>query len=153
MRGLNRVMVIGNATAQAELRTTSTGTNIATVSVATNEQWKDKQTGETQERTEFHRVKFFGRLAEVAAEYITKGKQIYVEGSLRTEKYTDKNGVERYTTDIIASEMQLLGGGTDRGEGQRSARAASNGSTRPTSPRPAPSSVEFAEDDFESVPF
>jgi single-strand DNA-binding protein len=87
---------------------------MTSISVATNESWKDKVTGEKQERTEWHRVKFFGRLAEIAGEYLKKGGQVYIEGSLRTEKYTDKQGVERYSTDIIANEMQMLGG---RGEG------------------------------------
>jgi single-strand DNA-binding protein len=109
-RGINKVILVGNLGADPETRYTQGGAAITTIKVATSESWKDKQTGEQQERTEWHRVKFFGRLAEIAGEYLKKGRQVYVEGSLRTDKYTDKDGVERYTTDIIADEMQMLGG-------------------------------------------
>lgn len=129
-RGINKVILVGNLGNDPETRYTPSGAAITTISVATSEQWTDKQTGQKQERTEWHRVKFFGRLAEIAGEYLRKGRQVYIEGSLRTDKYTDKQGVERYTTDIIASEMQMLGGmgegaggaprerGTSRGGGQ-----------------------------------
>ncbi len=110
-RGINKVILVGNLGNDPEVRYSQGGSAITTISVATSESWKDKQTGEAQERTEWHRVKFFGRLAEIAGEYLKKGRQVYIEGSLRTEKYTDKNGVERYSTDIIANEMQMLGGG------------------------------------------
>jgi single-strand DNA-binding protein len=113
-RGINKVILVGNLGNDPDVKATQGGTTITTISVATSEQWKDKQTGQAQERTEWHRVKFFGRLAEIAGDYLKKGSQVYIEGSLRTDKYTDKNGVERYTTDIIANEMQMLGG---RGEG------------------------------------
>jgi single-strand DNA-binding protein len=113
-RGINKVILVGNLGNDPDVKATQGGTTITTISVATSEQWKDKQTGQAQERTEWHRVKFFGRLAEIAGDYLRKGSQVYIEGSLRTDKYTDKNGVERYTTDIIANEMQMLGG---RGEG------------------------------------
>ena len=94
---------------------------MASFSVATSESWKDKQSGEKQERTEFHRVTAFGRLAEICGEYLKKGGQVYIEGSLRTDKYTDKEGVERYTTKIVASEMQMLGGKpSDSGKRQES---------------------------------
>ncbi|AVQ00358.1 single-stranded DNA-binding protein (plasmid) [Ahniella affigens] len=109
-RGINKVILVGNLGADPETRYTQNGGAITTIKVATSESWKDKQTGENQERTEWHRVKFFGRLAEIAGEYLKKGRQVYVEGSLRTDKYTDKEGIERYTTDIIANEMQMLGG-------------------------------------------
>ena len=115
-RGINKVILVGNLGNDPEVRYSQGGSAITTVSVATSETWKDKQTGEAQERTEWHRVKFFGRLAEIAGEYLKKGRQVYIEGSLRTEKYTDKNGVERYSTDIIANEMQMLGG-SPGGEG------------------------------------
>ena len=113
-RGINKVILVGNLGNDPDVKATQGGTTITTISVATSEQWKDKQTGQAQERTEWHRVKFFGRLAEIAGDYLRKGSQVYIEGSLRTDKYTDKNGVERYSTDIIANEMQMLGG---RGEG------------------------------------
>lgn len=109
-RGINKVIIVGTAGADPEIRYTASGTAIAKVSIATNESWNDKQTGQKQERTEWHRVTFFGTLAEIVGEYLKKGKQVYVEGSLRTDKWTDKEGVERYTTNVIASEMQLLGG-------------------------------------------
>jgi single-strand DNA-binding protein len=109
-RGINKVILVGNLGADPEVRYTAGGTAIASLSVATSEQWTDKQSGQKQERTEWHRVKLFGRLAEIAGEYLKKGRQVYVEGSLRTDKYTGKDGVERYSTDIIASELQMLGG-------------------------------------------
>lgn len=109
-RGINKVILVGNLGADPEVRYTAGGTAIASLSIATSEQWTDKQSGQKQERTEWHRVKLFGRLAEIAGEYLKKGRQVYVEGSLRTDKYTDKQGVERYSTDIIASDLQMLGG-------------------------------------------
>lgn len=116
-RGINRVTLIGNLGDDPEVRHTQGGGIITTARIATSERWKDKQTGQQQERTEWHRVKFFGRLAEIAGEYLRKGRQVYIEGSLRTDKYTDSAGIERYTTDIIADEMQMLGGqgGSERG--------------------------------------
>ena len=116
-RGVNKVILIGNLGADPETRYTQSGSAITTIKIATTESWKDKSTGEQQERTEWHRVKFFGRLAEIAGEYLKKGRQVYVEGSLRTDKYTDKEGVERYTTDIMGNEMQMLGGAPGGGEG------------------------------------
>jgi len=116
-RGINKVILVGNLGADPETRYTSSGTAITSLRIATSEQWTDKQSGEKQERTEWHRVKLFGRLAEISGEYLKKGRQIYIEGSLRTDKYTDKDGVERYSTDIIASEMQMLGGNEGGGAG------------------------------------
>ncbi len=119
-RGVNKVILIGNLGADPETRYSASGTAMCTIRIATTDSWKDKQSGERQERTEWHRIKFFGRLAEIAGEYLKKGRQVYIEGSLRTDKYTDKEGVERYTTDIIANEMQMIGGqgeGGGRGEG------------------------------------
>ncbi|HAI93176.1 MAG TPA: single-stranded DNA-binding protein, partial [Xanthomonadaceae bacterium] len=109
-RGINKVILVGNLGNDPDVKYTQSGAAVTTISVATSESWKDKQTGQMQDRTEWHRVKFFGKLAEIAGEYLRKGSQVYVEGSLRTDKYTDKNGTERYTTDIIANEMQMLGG-------------------------------------------
>ena len=127
-RGINKVILVGTLGKDPEVRYSQSGGAITSVSLATNEKWKDKN-GEMQERTEWHRVKFFGRLAEIAGEYLKKGRQVYIEGALRTEKYTDKNGVEKYATDIIANEMQMLGGnpgegGGQRGGGERSERPA-----------------------------
>jgi single-strand DNA-binding protein len=124
-RGVNKVILVGTLGKDPEVRYSQAGAAMTSVSVATNESWKDKVTGEKQERTEWHRVKFFGRLAEIAGEYLKKGGQVYIEGSLRTEKYTDKQGVEKYSTDIIASEMQMLGGRPEGGErGERPERSA-----------------------------
>ena len=116
-RGINKVIIVGNLGADPETRYTSGGAAITSIRIATSENWTDKQSGEKQERTEWHRVKLFGRLAEIAGEYLKKGRQVYIEGSLRTDKYTDKDGIERFSTDIIANEMQMLGGGSEGGAG------------------------------------
>ena len=131
-RGVNKVILVGTLGKDPEVRYSQAGAAMTSISVATNESWKDKVTGEKQERTEWHRVKFFGRLAEIAGEYLKKGGQVYIEGSLRTEKYTDKQGVEKYSTDIIASEMQMLGGrsegaGAGGGSYERSERSSGGG--------------------------
>jgi single-strand DNA-binding protein len=109
-RGLNKVILIGNLGADPETRAMPSGTTVANLRVATSESWRDKQSGEQQERTEWHRVALFGRLGEIAAEYLRKGSQVYIEGSLRTRKWQDKQGTERYTTEIVANEMLMLGG-------------------------------------------
>lgn len=109
-RGVNKVILIGNLGSDPEARYTPNGNAVVTVNIATSASWKDKQSGETQERTEWHRVVFFNRLAEIVNEYLRKGSKVYVEGSLRTRKWTDKNNVEKYTTEIIADEMQMLDG-------------------------------------------
>ncbi|HEX5951952.1 MAG TPA: single-stranded DNA-binding protein [Rhodanobacteraceae bacterium] len=159
-RGVNKVILVGNLGADPETRYSASGTAFCSISVATTDSWKDKQTGERQEKTEWHRVKFFGRLAEIAGEYLKKGRQVYIEGSLRTDKYTDKEGVERYTTDIIANEMQMLGGqgegGGSRGEGgdyrprpsQGRPAGGSQGGGR--APAPPPQDSGFEDDD---IPF
>lgn len=115
-RGVNKVILVGNLGADPETRYTANGGAITNIRLATSENWKDKQSGENQERTEWHRVVLFGKLGEIAGEYLKKGRQVYIEGSLRTNKYTDKEGVERYTTDIVANEMQMLGGPGGGGE-------------------------------------
>lgn len=141
-RGINKVILVGNLGADPETRYSAGGAAITSISIATSESWKDKQTGEAKERTEWHRVKFFGRLAEIAGEYLRKGSQVYVEGSLRTDKYTDKEGIDRYSTDIIANEMQMLGsrGGESGGGGggMRNERSGSGGgNARPADRAPA----------------
>lgn len=108
-RGLNRAIIIGSLGADPDMKYATSGTAICTVSVATNETWTDKQ-GQKQERTEWHRVKLFDKLAEIANEYLRKGALVYFEGKIRTDKYTDREGIERYATSIIASEMQMLSG-------------------------------------------
>lgn len=107
-RGINKVILIGNLGADPEVRYTPNGNAVCNITLATSTTWRDKQSGELQERTEWHRIAFFNRLAEIVGEYLRKGSKIYVEGSLRTRKWSDKNGVDRYTTEIIANEMQML---------------------------------------------
>lgn len=109
-RGVNKVILIGNLGSDPEIRYMPSGGAVANISIATSEAWKDKQSGQMQERTEWHRVTFYNRLAEIAGEYLRKGSKVFVEGSLRTRKWQDKNGQERYTTEIIASDMQMLDG-------------------------------------------
>jgi len=130
-RGVNKVILIGNIGKDPETRFSAGGGAITNITLATSENWKDKQTGENQERTEWHRVVFFGKLGEIAGEYLKKGSKVYVEGSLRTRKWTDQSGQDKYTTEIVASEMQMLdgrgaGGGDfqaerSQGGGQRNA--------------------------------
>lgn len=114
-RGINKVILVGNLGADPETRAMPSGTTVANLRIATSESWRDKQSGEQQERTEWHRVALFGRLGEIAAEYLKKGSQVYIEGSLRTRKWQDKQGNERYSTEIVANEMQMLGGGRGGG--------------------------------------
>jgi single-strand DNA-binding protein len=132
-RGINKVILIGNLGADPETRAIPSGTTVANLRIATSESWRDKQSGEQQERTEWHRVALFGRLAEIAAEYLKKGSQVYIEGSLRTRKWTDKQGNERYSTEIIGNELQMLGGrgGGGGGAAAGGAGAASAGSAAP----------------------
>ena len=114
-RGINKVILIGNLGNDSETRYMPSGGAVTNLSVATSETWKDKQTGQPQERTEWHRVVFFNRLAEIAGEYLRKGSKVYIEGSLRTRKWQDQSGQDNYTTEIVASEMQML---DSRGGGQ-----------------------------------
>ena len=109
MASVNKVIIVGNLGRDPEMRTFPSGDRVANVTIATTDKWKDKQSGEMKEATEWHRVVFNGRLAEIAGEYLRKGSQVYVEGSLRTRKWTDKDGVEKYTTEIRADQMQMLG--------------------------------------------
>lgn len=109
-KGINKVIIIGNLGRDPEVRYMPSGGAVTTLSLATSESWKDKQSGETQEHTEWHRVVMFNRLAEIAGEYLRKGSKLYIEGSLRTRKWQDKSGQEKYTTEIVASEMQMLDG-------------------------------------------
>ena len=135
-RGVNKVILIGNLGADPEKRSTGSGVTVTSLSVATSESWKDKQTGETRERTEWHRVKLFGKLGDIAADYLTKGRQVYIEGSIRTDKFTGKDGQEKYFTEIIGNDMQMLGG-PGEGGGARD----TGGYSRDTGSRsPAPSS-------------
>jgi len=161
-RGINKVILVGNLGADPETRYTPTGTAITSIRIATSESWKDKQTGEQQERTEWHRIEFFGRLAEIAGEYLKKGRQVYVEGKLRTDEY-EKDGVKRYSTKVIADEMQMLGGREGGGEGGGSFGGGGGGGERrergpargPQSapPRSAPSPAPTDSFDDDEIPF
>ena len=115
-RGINKVILVGNLGADPEVKYMPSGSAVANISLATTDSWKDKNTGQQQDRTEWHRVVFFNRLAEIVGEYLKKGSQVYVEGRLQTRKWQDKQGVDRYTTEVVANDMQMLGGrGGDTG--------------------------------------
>ncbi len=144
-RGVNKVILVGTCGKDPETRYMPSGGAVTSISVATNESWKDKQTGEKQERTEWHNITFFGRLAEIAGEYLKKGSQVYIEGSLRTEKWQDKQGNDRYTTKVIANEMQMLGG---RPGGGDFAPQQSSSQPQPAN-QPAPVDNSFDDD----IPF
>ena len=135
-RGVNKAIIVGNVGQDPEIRYMPSGSAVAELSVATTEQWKDKSSGEKQERTEWHRITFYGRLAEIVGEYVRKGSQVYVEGSIRTEKWQDKQGNDRYTTKIIANEMQMLGGrsGGSAGFNASDSGAGQSGGGRASSP-------------------
>ncbi len=120
-RGINKVIILGNLGNDPETRYMPSGGAVTNISVATSESWKDKQTGQETERTEWHRVVFFNRLAEIAGEYLRKGSKVYIEGSLRTRKWQDQNGQDRYTTEIVASDMQMLDSRGESGAGQANA--------------------------------
>ena len=136
-RGVNKVILIGNLGADPETRAMPSGSSVANLRIATSESWRDKQTGEQQERTEWHRVALFGRLAEIAGEYLRKGSQVYIEGSLRTRKWQDKQGNERYSTEIIGNELQMLGGRGGGGGGPPGAAAESGARAGGAQPTPA----------------
>lgn len=152
-RGINKVILIGNLGQDPETRYMPSGGAVTNITLATSESWKDKQTGQQQERTEWHRVVFFNRLAEIAGEYLRKGGKVYIEGSLRTRKWQDKSGVDRYTTEIVANEMQMLdsrGGasGTDYAPPQQ--KAASQTAPAAGSGEAAPAGFDNFDDD---IPF
>ena len=153
-RGINKVILVGNLGNDPEMRYTSSGTAIANISLATSDSWKDKNTGEQQERTEWHRVVFFDRLAEVVGEYLKKGSQIYVEGELRTDKWQDNQGNDRYTTKIRARNMQMLGGREGGSGGSNSRGGAPRTESKPAKsadqpPAEPPSGGDFDDD----IPF
>ncbi len=148
-RGVNKVIIIGNLGQDPETRYMPSGSAVTNFTVATNESWKDKQTGEQKERTEWHRVSMFNRLAEVAAEYLRKGSQVYIEGKLRTRKWQGKDGNDRYTTEIIADEMQMLGGGGDFSGSSRGGGSGGDDKGGSGNAPPQPGPDEFDDD----IPF
>ncbi|MBI3545741.1 MAG: single-stranded DNA-binding protein [Gammaproteobacteria bacterium] len=153
-RGVNKVILVGNLGRDPEVRYSPNGAAVANVTLATSESWKDKTSGEKQEKTEWHRVVFFGRLAEIAGEYLKKGSQIYVEGRLQTRKWTDKEGHERYTTEIVAGEMQMLG--SRGGAGAPSDNFNQDPTATPentSAKKAAPSKAAVAGDFDDDIPF
>jgi single-strand DNA-binding protein len=162
MASVNKVIIVGNLGKDPEMRSFPNGDQVANISVATTDRYKDKTSGELKEITEWHRISFFGRLAEIAGQYLRKGSQVYVEGSLRTRKWTDKDGVDKYVTEIRADSLQMLGsrqgGGSGSGDGggYEAPRAAPARSAAPrtAAPRAAPAQGGSGFDDFDSdIPF
>lgn len=161
MASLNKVQIIGNLGRDPETRYMPSGDAMTSITVATTESWKDKATGEKKETTEWHRITFFGKLAEIAGQYLKKGSQVYVEGSLRTRKYTDKDGIEKYATDIKAEEMKMLGGrqgvneqsdeGNSRSPSPRQSTNGGAGAPVQNNSR-APSPRDFSEEP-DDIPF
>ena len=147
MAGVNKAIIVGNLGNDPEIRYSANGNAIASISVATSDRWKDKNTGEQQERTEWHRVKLFSRLAELAGEYLKKGSQVYIEGRIQTSKYQDKDGNDRWSTEIVAREMTFLGG---RGGGGGDALGSSTSGRFFLSANPAAGSSGDFDDD---IPF
>lgn len=154
-RGVNKVILIGNICADPETRYMPSGGAVTNMSLATNETWKDKQTGQAQERTEFHRAVFFNKLAEIAGEYLKKGSKVYVEGSLRTRKWTNKEGHDQYTTEVVVSEMQMLDGKPADSQGGYDQSQAARQAPRQKPQQAAPQSQPPAGyDDFDDdIPY
>ncbi len=152
-RGVNKVILVGNLGQDPETRYMPSGDAVTNISIATSESWKDKQTGEQKDKTEWHKVVMFRRLAEVSAEYLRKGSQVYIEGKIRTRKWQDRDGNDRYTTEIVADEMQMLGGrggGGNYGSGGGSGSSAGGGSNAPSGGgQSAPPNDDFDDD----IPF
>ncbi len=146
-RGINKVILVGNLGADPEVRYTQSGSPVANLRIATSERWKDKQSGEPQERTEWHRVVLFGKLGEIAEQYLKKGSQVYIEGRLQTRKWQGQDGQDRYSTEVVGNDMQMLGGrgGSAGGSSQSSGNYdTSGGATEP------PNSAPLEDDD---IPF
>ncbi len=158
-RGINKVILIGNIGNDPEVRYMPNGNAVANISVATTEAWRDKTSGDTQERTEWHRIVFFGRLGEIAPEFLRKGSKVYVEGSLRTRKWQDKSGVDRYTTEIVGSEMQMLdskgqgGGQFNAGDQGQSFAPTQSGSQSTAQAAPSEPAMAGGNDFEDEIPF
>lgn len=158
MASVNKVILVGNLGRDPEVRYAPSGDAICNITIATTDSWRDKQSGEKREATEWHRVVFFGRLAEIAGEYLKKGRSVYVEGRLQTRKWQDKDGQDRYTTEIRADQMQMLGGGREGGDApyrggedraQRGGQSRGEGRSEGAAPKKAPSFDEMDDD----IPF
>jgi single-strand DNA-binding protein len=155
MASINKVILIGNLGKDPEIRYMPSGEAVANITLATTDSWKDKTSGEKKEATEWHRVVFFGRLAEIAGQYLKKGRQVYVEGALRTRKWQDKEGQERYTTEIVANEMKMLGSREGAGEAppRESSGAASPARGGPPASKPAAPAGGGFNDFEDDIPF
>jgi single-strand DNA-binding protein len=149
-KGVNKVILVGNLGNDPETRSLPSGGSVSNISVATSESWTDKTTGSKQERTEWHRVVFFNRLAEIVAQYLRKGSKVYVEGQLRTRKWQDKDGSDRYSTEIVAKEMQML---DSKGGNSGSGGGADYGSYPEASQQSAPEPAPAHNDDDADIPF
>lgn len=152
-RGVNKVILVGNLGADPETRYTATGSAVTNIRVATTDSWKDKQSGEQQERTEWHRVVFFGRLAEIAAEYLRKGSQVYLEGRLQTRKWQGQDGADRYTTEIVSNEMQMLGSRAGGGGGGGGYQAPPPAESAPSAAVPSGGGAGTHGDLDDDIPF
>ena len=162
---VNKIILIGNLGQDPEIRTTTGGTQVASLSVATSESWNDRQSGERKEQTEWHRVTMYGKLAEIAGQFLRKGAKVYIEGRLQTRKWQDKEGNDRYTTEVVANEMQMLDGRSDGAESGPSQSESGATPARPTQASgarrslkdeweaPAAKPVSRNDDDFDSIPF
>ena len=162
MASVNKVILVGNLGRDPEVRYAPSGSAICNVTLATSRQWKDKNSGEKQEETEWHRVTFFGKLAEIAGQYLKKGRPVYVEGRIKTRKYTDKDGVEKYATEVVASDMTMLGsregmgGGDDGGGGGGGGYSRERPAARPASApasKPAAKQGTGFDDMDDDIPF
>lgn len=153
-RGVNKVILIGNLGNDPDIRYTASGAAVANISLATAESWRDKESGEQQERTEWHRIVFFSRLAEIVGEYLRKGSQVYVEGRLQTRKWQDKEGNDRYTTEIVANEMQMLGSRSGGSANFEPSPASSQNNAPASQSEPAPKATTAPADNFDDdIPF
>jgi single-strand DNA-binding protein len=153
-RGINKVIIVGNLGNDPETRSFRDGGQLTNITVATSESWKDRQTGQQQERTEWHRVTFNGRLAEIAAQYLLKGSKVYIEGSLRTRKWQDKTtGADRYVTDIVAREMQMLDSRPQGDPHYGANQGSQNFAPAPNAPLPPSQPQAGVHDDFDDIPF
>lgn len=150
-RGINKAVIVGTLGKDPEIRYAPNGNAVVNISVATNESWKDRETGEAQQRTEWHRIVMFGKLGEIASQYLKKGSQAYFEGRIQTRKWQDNSGNDRYSTEIVANEMQMLGGRAGGGGG---APMESGGQSQSQSQsRPAPAETAPMDDGFDDIPF
>ena len=155
-RGVNKAIIVGTLGQDPEVRYTANGGAVANISVATNESWRDKATGEAQERTEWHRIVMFGKLAEIAQQYLKKGSQAYFEGRIQTRKWQDQSGNDRYSTEIVANEMQMLGGRNAGAGAPMESQGQSQGQSQSqpaAQSRPAPAETAPMDDGFDDIPF